>query len=213
MAGLNWNRGVDLSRVDGGAAAVDSRRMPRRVLLALILALAPPTLTACRPEVDPPKAEKLDETLPFAGYVVDHAHLLSDAEGQALTDRLGRFQRETGHQMAVATVTSLHGEDIKAFSLTLAKRWGVGRRHVDDGILILIAPNEHKARIDVGLGLERALPNEACQAVMEQAIVPSLRRGAFGEGIAAGVTAIIDRLAAAEQKAVEQKAAGRKIAA
>ena len=94
------------------------------------------TLASCQPA----GPEKLDETLRFSGHVVDQAHLLSDIEGQALTSRLGRFQRESGHQMAVVTVTSLHNEDIKAFSLTLAKRWGIGRKHFDDGILILIPP-------------------------------------------------------------------------
>jgi uncharacterized protein len=167
--------------------------MLRRLLLALILGLV---LAACHPG----GTEKLDETLPFTGYVVDQAHLLSDAEGRALTERLGRFQRETGHQMAVATVTSLHGEAIATFSLTLAKRWGVGRKHIDDGILILVAPHEREARIEVGRGLEQVLPNQSCQQVMDRAMIPSFRKGAFGAGIAAGVTAIIDRLAAAEQK-------------
>jgi len=170
--------------------------MLRRLLLALSLCLAPLALAACHSS----RTEKLDETLPFVGYVVDQAHLLSDAEGRALTDRLGRFQRETGHQMAVATVTSLHGEAIASFSLTLAKRWGVGRKHVDDGILILVAPNERKARIEVGRGLEQALPNDSCQEVLDRTMIPSFRKGAFGEGLAAGVSAIIDRLAAAERK-------------
>ena len=174
-----------------------------RSLLALILLLASSTLASCQPA----GSEKLDETLRFSGYVVDQARLLSDIEGQALTSRLGRFQRESGHQMAVVTVTSLHNEDIKAFSLTLAKRWGVGRKHFDDGILILIAPTERKARIEIGRGLERALPNDACQDVMDHAILPSLRKGAYGEGIAAGVTAIIDRLATTERKAAERKIA------
>jgi uncharacterized protein len=155
---------------------------------------------ACH-HAEPATAEKLDETLPFAGYVVDQAHLLSDAEGRALTDRLGRFQHDTRHQMAVVTVTSLHGEDVKPFSMKLANRWGVGRKGFDDGILILVAPHEHEARIAVGRGLEQELPDDFCHGVLERAIMPSLAKGAYGDGIEAGVTAIIDRLATVEKRA------------
>ncbi|PXA82967.1 hypothetical protein DMC47_44775 [Nostoc sp. 3335mG] len=174
--------------------------MFRCILIALSLSAAALALPGCHHSA-PMAIEKLDETLPFSGYVVDQANLLSNTEGQALTDRLGRFQRETGHQMAVVTVTSLHGEDIKTFSTALAKRWGVGRKGVNDGILILVAPNERKTRIAIGLGLESELPDDVCRSIMNAAIVPPLANGAYGEGIDAGVTAIIERLAAAEKKA------------
>jgi len=174
--------------------------MLRRLVVASGIAMVAPTLPACHP-TKPPMVEKLDETLSFSGYVVDQAHLLSDAEGHALTDRLGRFQHDTGHQMAVATVSSLHGEGIKSFSIRLANRWGVGRKPSNDGILILIAPRERKARIAIGRGLERELPDDFCQSVMDRALVPAFAKGAYGDGIDAGVTAIIDRLAAVEKKA------------
>lgn len=192
---------ADLSAVDHHASAIEHPAMLHRVPFALMLGLIPlmvaPSMLGAR---DSGRINRLDESLPFSGYVVDQAHLLSDAEERVLTERLGRFQRETGHQMAVATVTSLHGEDIARFSLRLAQRWGVGRRHFNDGILILVAPHERKARIEVGLGLERVLPNGACQDVMDHTMMPSFRKGAWGEGIAAGAEAIIDRLAVAERK-------------
>jgi uncharacterized protein len=175
--------------------------MFRHFLSALVLAATLVVLPAGHPARASAAATKLDETLAFTGYVVDQARVLSDADRRALTDRLGRFQHDTGHQIAVATVTSLHGEDIKPFSITLANRWGIGRKLFNDGILILVAPNERQARIAIGRGLEQALPDDFCQSVMERALVPAFRKKAYGEGIDAGVTAIIDRLAAMEKKA------------
>ena len=133
------------------------------------------------------------EALNFTGFVVDQAALLSRHERQILTGWLDRFQQMTGHQMAVVTVRTLRGEDIAAFSSRLANRWGVGRKGLDDGIVLVVAPKERKVRIAVGRGLEHALNWAVCTAIIEQSILPAFRQGRMFAGMEGGVVAIISR--------------------
>jgi uncharacterized protein len=131
--------------------------------------------------------------LEFTGYVVDQARFLSHDARQRLTERLGRFQRETGHQLVVVTVSTLEGEEIKAFTIRLANRWGVGRKGVNDGVVILIAPTERQERISVGDGLRPQLPDSYCQYVLDRVMVPAFARGKFDQGVEAGVSALLTR--------------------
>ena len=96
--------------------------------------------------------------------------------------------------MVVVTVPSLGGEDVAKYTLRLANRWGIGRKGFDDGVVLLIAPNERKVRIEVGLGLEQILPDSLCSRIMENVIIPKFRKGDLPGGIDAGVTSLIERL-------------------
>jgi uncharacterized protein len=136
----------------------------------------------------------LARTLEFSGFVVDQAHLLTREEIGRLTSRLDRFQQRTSHQFAVVTVSDLGGQDVSSFTLTLANRWGVGRAGFNDGIVLLVAPRERQARIEIGGGLERILTDRVCAQIMADAIIPQFRRGRMASGIDAGVTAIIARI-------------------
>jgi uncharacterized protein len=93
--------------------------------------------------------------------------------------------------MVVVTVQSLGGRDVAAFTKELGNNWGIGRAEQNDGIILLVAPKERKARIEVGLGLEQTLPNALCQQIMDAKIIPHFRSGDYAGGITAGVTAII----------------------
>lgn len=95
------------------------------------------------------------------GRVTDDAKVLSDAQKQQIAARLADFERLTGHQMVVVTTPSLGGQDIALYATNLANKRGIGRRGVDDGILLLVAPNERKVRIAVGRGLESILSDTA----------------------------------------------------
>ena len=159
----------------------------------ILLALASPHA----PPVQPPPQAQAD-TLRFTGYVVDQARILSPAVRQRLTEQLGRFERATRHQFAVVTVTTLNGADVATFATRLGTRWGVGRRGANDGVLLLVAPNEHKARIAVGDGLRAILPDRFCQAVMSQRMVPAFARGRYDEGVEAGVQTLFGRFTAAQ---------------
>ncbi|WP_395327309.1 TPM domain-containing protein [Novosphingobium sp. BL-8H] len=134
------------------------------------------------------------EALRLQGYVNDAAGVLSQEEEKRLSASLRQLERDTGHQMVVATTPSLGGKDISAYSLALARRWGIGRKGINDGVVILLAPGEHKARIEVGYGLERTLPDPLCQTIMEQNMIPDFRTGKFGAGLEKGVAALSKHL-------------------
>ncbi|QUT06296.1 TPM domain-containing protein [Sphingobium phenoxybenzoativorans] len=125
------------------------------------------------------------------GRVTDSANILGQAARTALTARLAAFEERTQHQVAIATVPTLHGEDIGAFTRDLANRWGVGRKGHDDGVLILIAPNDQQVRIAVGYGLEKTLPESLCRQIIQDHMLPAFAGGDFAGGLDKGLTALI----------------------
>ena len=127
----------------------------------------------------------------LSGRVVDGANLLSSAEEAALTEWLADLEIRTQHQLVVATVTWLQGKPIESYSLCIANHWAIGRKGVNDGVLFLVAPNERRARIEVGYGLETALTDAEAKTIMDQDILPAFKRGNYPAGIAAGVSGII----------------------
>lgn len=176
-----------------------------RASVAIALLLAP--VGACSWAVSegaaPAIAQKDD--LQFTGYVVDQGGMFPDKQRRALTKQLGDFQRATHHQLVVVTVKSLSGEDVGAFTTKLANRWGVGRSGFNDGIVLLVAPLERKARIAVGHGLEAELPDVFCADVMHNQMVPQFAKGDIVRGVQAGVSAIIERLSLEHVTAAEHK--------
>ena len=131
-------------------------------------------------------------------HIEDDAAILSAAQKAQIETRLAAFERETGHQLVVVTTSSLGGRDIARYAADLANRLGVGRREQDDGILLLVAPNERQARIAVGRGLETLLSDAACREIMELAILPLFRRGDMPGGIDAGASMIIGKVMSEE---------------
>jgi uncharacterized protein len=143
------------------------RRLPAIAgLLALILVLA----QAVRAE-DPKK-------LQYSGYVNDFAGVLSDDAKARLTALCEEVDHKANAQIAVVTVRSLEGQPIDQFSIDLATHWGVGPKQKDRGILILLAPNDHKYRIEVGYGLEGILPDGKVGGFGRE-IVPLLRQNDY----------------------------------
>jgi uncharacterized protein len=132
--------------------------------------------------------------LALTGRVVDAASILSDAQEARLSERLEALESKTGHQMVVVTVPTLGGQDVAEYTRRLGNRWGIGRKTFNDGVVLLVAPNERKARIAVGIGLESTLPKSLCSAIMENVMIPRFRNGDLPGGIDAGVTSLIDRL-------------------
>ena len=128
------------------------------------------------------------------GRIRDGADLLTPETESQLTKMLDEAQHRYGPQMAVVTVTSLHGFSIEEFSLQYANAWGLGHRDRNDGLMIVVAPNERKVRIEVGLGIENSFSNEFCQTVIDGHIVPAFRDGDMERGIVEGVGALVDRM-------------------
>ena len=132
----------------------------------------------------------------LTGRVVDDADLLPAAREQTLAAELAAVEREAGPQFVVVTVPSLGGRSIEDFGTVLGRRWGIGDGRRSDGVLLIVAPNERKVRIEVGYGLEASLRDERCAEIINRDILPRFRAGDFVGGIEAGSAAIIARLRA-----------------
>ncbi len=122
---------------------------------------------------------------------MDEAGILDAAEEARLSAKLAALEERSGHQLVVATVSSLQGKSVEAYSLCLANHWGVGRADVDDGVILLVAPVERKVRIEVGYGLEAALTDAEAKTILDTRVLPEFRGGHLLKGIDAGATAII----------------------
>jgi uncharacterized protein len=150
------------------------------------------TVSANRDTASAPAAAA--PTLALAGRVTDAADILTPAQEEALSAKLASLERTTDRQMVVVTVPSLDGADIATFTRNLANRWGIGRKGHDDGVVLLVAPNERKVRIAVGYGLEKTLTDAECQQIIDEQMLPRFRNGDLPRGIASGVDSLIARL-------------------
>ena len=130
-------------------------------------------------------------TTGLTGRVADSAHIFSDAEKSVLSARLSHLEAETGHQLVIVTVPSLDGEDIAPFATRLFNAMGIGRKGIDDGVMILVAPNERKARIEVGKGLESKLSATLCSDIMQNSMIPQFKAGEFYGGVRSGADQLI----------------------
>jgi len=147
---------------------------------------------------DPSQSEQssasVEAAISLGGRVTDAANILNAEQEAALTHRLALLEQSTRHQMVVVTVKSLGGRDIADVTRDLANTWGIGRKGHDDGVVLLVAPNERKVRIAVGYGLERTLPDTLCKTIIEQKMLPRFRDGDLYEGIEEGVSALINKM-------------------
>jgi uncharacterized protein len=109
--------------------------------------------------------------------VTDSADLLPPAAEARLEAALARFESETSHQIAVLTVPELGGEAIEPFALRVAERAQLGQRGLDNGMLLVVAAKERRARIEVGYGLEGVVPDAVGKRVLEDTIFPRFRVG------------------------------------
>jgi uncharacterized protein len=130
----------------------------------------------------------------LTGRVTDAAQILTPAQEAKLSGKLERLERATGRQLVVATVPTLAGRDVADFTRDLGRKWGIGRKGYNDGVVLLIAPNERKVRIAVGYGLEKTLTNALCKQIIDQQMLPRFREGDLPGGIEAGANALIARL-------------------
>lgn len=130
----------------------------------------------------------------LSGRVTDAAHLLSPSDSAALDRQLAEFERRTGHQMVVVTAPGLGGADIATFTRALGNAWGIGRKGINDGIIVLVAPVDRQARIAVGDGLRARLTDKDCAAILQQRMVPAFRDGHYGQGLQSAVAAITAKL-------------------
>lgn len=126
----------------------------------------------------------------LSGRVNDQAMMLEDTfEGQ-LEEQLRLLEEETGAQVAVLTIASLEGDPIEDFSIRVVQTWKLGREGVDDGVLLLVARDDRRMRIEVGYGLEGALTDAQAGRIIDSLMTPRFREGDFEGGIGSAVGAI-----------------------
>jgi uncharacterized protein len=131
------------------------------------------------------------------GYVSDFAKVLVPESRAQLEAYCGRVEQVTGVQMAIVTIDSLDGEQVEDVANALYRKWGIGKKGKDEGILLLLAIKDHKDRLEVGYGLEPILPDGFEGGVLRQAR-PLLRQGAYGQAIFSAANEMGSRIAQAK---------------
>jgi uncharacterized protein len=130
----------------------------------------------------------------LTGRVVDQANVISPEVRAALDDKLKALDDKSGIQLVVATVSSLEGQEIEPYANQLFREWKLGEQKKNNGVLFLVAPKEHKVRIEVGYGLEGTLTDATSKIIIINAVTPRFKAGDFSGGIARGVDDIITTL-------------------
>lgn len=126
------------------------------------------------------------------GYVNDYAGMMSDRVRSELESTLHDFEQTDSTQIVILTIPSLGGEALEEFSMKVAESWRIGQKGKDNGIILLVARQERKVRIEVGRGLEGRMTDLMAGRIIDLVIAPHFRRGDFDGGFVAGINALID---------------------
>jgi uncharacterized protein len=140
----------------------------------------------------------------LTGRVVDEVGVLSPAQKAALEARSAAFEQSSSDQIVVAVVASLQGYEIEEYGYRLLRHWQLGQAGLNNGVLLIVAPNERKMRIEVGYGLEGVLPDIIAGQIIREDMVPKFRDGDLPGGIDAGVTGIERALSASPEELAER---------
>jgi uncharacterized protein len=157
-----------------------SRLVATAAMLALAAGLAP--RAAAQEAVPVPRLER---------RVTDLTGTLSADEISAIERKLAAFEEEKGSQIAVLFVPTTEPETIEQYGIRVVDEWRLGREGVDDGVLFLVAKDDRALRLEVGYGLEGALPDAVANRIVEDIVVPRFRLGEFAGGVNAGIDAMI----------------------
>lgn len=143
-------------------------------------------------------AQTLVAVPPLTGHVVDQATLLQPEQRTALDDMLTQYEARSGSQIAVLLLPSTAPETIEQYSIRVADTWKLGRKKVDDGVILLVAKDNPKAlrrlRIEAGRGVQGSLTDLQSKRILQDVIAPYFQRDDFNGGLTAGVTAIMSLL-------------------
>jgi uncharacterized protein len=130
----------------------------------------------------------------LSARVIDQTGTLKDGERAALEARLAAFESAHGSQIVVLMVASTKPEPIEDFAQRVGSTWKIGRQGAGDGLLLILAKDDKRLRIDVARALEGAIPDLAAKQIIREAIAPGLTKGDFAGGIGAGLDAIFKRI-------------------
>jgi len=127
--------------------------------------------------------------------VTDLTQTLSSQQQTALEQKIAAFEQEKGSQIAVLIIPTTQPEAIEQYSIRVAEAWKIGREKEDDGVILLVAKDDHKMRIEVGYGLEGAIPDLIAKRVITEIMAPSFKQGDFNGGISKAVDALMGLIA------------------
>lgn len=134
-----------------------------------------------------------------SGPVADRADIIPPESEAELTAELTQYWQRSGTAIVVASLPTLDGKPIEQVAFDTFKRWGIGDRETNRGLLVLVAPNDRQMRIEVGCGLEKPITNEFAKTVIERNMVPPFQAGDFAGGIEGGVNALMAKLDSATE--------------
>ena len=120
------------------------------------------------------------------GWVSDFAGIMSDMTKSQIDALFAEVKKSTGAEIAVVTVSSLDGISVEEYAVSLFKKWGIGEKGKDNGVLFLIAPNERKTRIEVGYGLESVITDGRAGEIIRETVIPFFKAGDYDQGILQG---------------------------
>ena len=125
------------------------------------------------------------------GYINDFVGMLSTDQSAVIEQKLSQFEKDTSNEITVVTIASLEGDTIEDFAVKLFEQWRIGKAKNDNGILLLIARDDRKMRIETGYGLEGALPDATASSIINNIIKPAFQNGDYAGGINGAVDAMI----------------------
>lgn len=131
---------------------------------------------------------------PLSGRVVDRAGILSQDAVFRISELIQQHEKKTGNQLVVVTLPDLRGLTIEEYGYQLGRHWKIGQKGRDNGVLLLVAPDERQVRIEVGYGLEGALTDALSANIIHTKILPKFKNGDFDGGVTAGVESIISAI-------------------
>ncbi len=146
----------------------------------------------------------------LTGRVVDEAGLLTADQRASLETELGQLEQKSSDQLVVAIVKSLQGYSIEDYGYQLGRAWGIGQQKLNNGVVLLVAPNERSVRIEVGRGLEPQLTDAMSSLIIQNAILPAFRRGDWAGGITTAVRDITSVLLGDAEEVKRRLASGAK---
>ncbi|HSI45475.1 MAG TPA: YgcG family protein [Methylophilus sp.] len=136
-------------------------------------------------------AKGLVEIPPLSAAVTDLTQTLSAEEQTALNEKLSQFSQQTGSQIAVLILPTTQPEDIAQFGIRLADAWKIGREKQDDGVIVIVAKQDRKMRIEVGYGLEGAIPDAVAKRIVAEQLSPAFKQGQFYQGLHVATDSLI----------------------
>jgi uncharacterized protein len=160
----------------------------RKAFILFVVAFAAAAVPLLALDVPPPPAQ----------WFTDTAHLVGPTEADLLNTKLSNFEQSSGAQFIIYTFPSLEGESLEDFTIRCVERWKVGQKKYDNGLVLFVFAKERKARVEVGYGLEGAVPDAIASRAIREQLAPAFQAGDYGRGLNAAADALMARIKGGE---------------